>query len=81
MTNAEKIIAELIDQGKLNGNDAVILIKSLSKEDGISNLSTRDIWKGQYPNTNTVLYNSQVHGSNPCQSITGSNIYQEYSNN
>ena len=43
MTNAEKIIAELIDQGKLNGNDAVILIKSLSKEDGTSNLSARDI--------------------------------------
>ena len=43
MTNAEKIIAELIDQGKLNGHDAVVLIKSLSKEDGTSNLPYKDI--------------------------------------
>lgn len=43
MTNAEKIIAELIDQRKINGSDAITLIKSLSREDGTSNLITKDL--------------------------------------
>lgn len=32
MTNAEKIIVDLIDQHKINGEEALELIKSLEKE-------------------------------------------------
>ena len=36
MTNAEKIIADLIDQQKITGEQAVELIKNLKKEDSLT---------------------------------------------
>ena len=67
MTNAEKIIAELIDQHKINGEQAVELIKNL-KTVSISTpknyqpwtpLDNNIIWGGIKDNANTVTtYNT-----------------------
>ena len=67
MTNAEQIIAELIDQHKVNGEQAIELIKNL-KTISISTpkncqpwtpLDNNIIWGGIKDNANTVTtYNT-----------------------
>ena len=53
MTNVEKIIADLIDQQKITGEQAVILIKSLKIDEKLSYSWTT------LPSTR--LYDSEVH--------------------
>jgi hypothetical protein len=63
MTNAEQLIAKLINEGKITGEEAIILINACRPDPPKSNL---DKW----PFTQTITYEH----SNKNDALTNSNI-------
>ena len=63
MTNAEQLIAKLINEGKITGEEAIVLINACRPDPPKSNL---DKW----PFTQTITYEH----SNTSDALTNSNI-------
>jgi len=59
MTNAEQLIAKLIDEGKITGQEAIILINACKQDVPKSNLDGHRPWT-------TVMYDhsNQLHSNN-----------------
>ena len=64
MTNAEQLIAKLINEGKITGEEAIILINACRPDPPKSNL---DGW----PLHKTIMYK---HSDNTNNALTNSNI-------
>lgn len=64
MTNAEQLIAKLINEGKITGEEAIILINACRPDPPKSNL---DGW----PLHKTIMYE---HSDNTNNALTNSNI-------
>lgn len=64
MTNAEQLIAKLINEGKITGEEAIILINACRPDLPKSNL---DKW----PLPQTIMYE---HSDNTNNALTNSNI-------
>lgn len=63
MTNAEQLIAKLINEGKITGEEAIILINACRPDPPKSNLDGWPLHKTimyEHSNTNNALTNSNI---------------------
>jgi hypothetical protein len=63
MTNAEQLIAKLINEGKITGEEAIILINACRSDPPKSNLDEWPLHKTityKHSNTNDALTNSNI---------------------